>query len=56
MKQKNLVKEFKRFHPSGSLGSRLKSVEDLMLTGKKIPFINENSNMKRALKGMSQKN
>ena len=26
-----------------------------MLTGKKIPFINENSNMKRALKFMSQK-
>ena len=31
--------EFKKFHPSGSLGSRLKSVEDLMLVGKKIPFI-----------------
>ena len=56
MKQKKFgQKEFKRFHPSGSLGSRLKSVEDLMLTGKKIPFINENSNMKRALKFMSQK-
>ena len=56
MKQKRFgQKEFKRFHPSGSLGSKLKSVEDLMLTGKKIPFINENSNMKRALKFMSQK-
>ena len=32
--------EFKKFHPSCSLGSKLKSVEDLMLTGKKIPFIN----------------
>ena len=56
MKQKKFgQKEFKRFHPSGSLGSRLKSVEDLMLTGKKIPFINENSNMKKALKFMSKK-
>ena len=56
MKQKRFgQKEFKKFHPSGSLGSRLKSVEDLMLTGKKIPFINENSDMKRALKFMSQK-
>ena len=27
-----------------------------MLTGKKIPFINENSNMKNALKFISQKN
>tara|TARA_Y100000816_G_C26069422_1_gene562340 strand:+ start:21 stop:1001 length:981 start_codon:yes stop_codon:yes gene_type:complete len=56
MKQKKFgQKEFKRFHPSGSLGSKLKSVEDLMLTGKKIPFISENSNMKSALKFISQK-
>ena len=56
MKQKKFgQKDFKRFHPSGSLGSKLKSVEDLMLTGKKIPFINENSNMKSALKFISQK-
>ena len=56
MKQKRFgQKEFKRFHPSGSLGARLKSVEDLMLTGKKVPFINENSYMKKALKFMSQK-
>jgi len=56
MRQKKFGQnEFKKFHPSGSLGSKLKSVEDLMLTGKKIPFINENSNMKRALKFMSQK-
>tara|TARA_B100002019_G_C21220094_1_gene574247 strand:+ start:24 stop:1004 length:981 start_codon:yes stop_codon:yes gene_type:complete len=56
MKQKKFgQKDFKRFHPSGSLGSRLKSVEDLMLTGKKIPFINENSNMKSALKFISKK-
>ncbi len=56
MKQKKFgQKDFKKFHPSGSLGSKLKSVEDLMLTGKKIPFISENSNMKNALKFISQK-
>ena len=56
MKQKKFgQKDFKRFHPSGSLGSKLKSVEDLMLTGKKIPFINENSNMKSALRFISRK-
>ena len=56
MKQKKFgQKDFKKFHPSGSLGSKLKSVEDLMLTGKKIPFIDENSSMKNALKFISKK-
>jgi len=56
MKQKKFgQKDFKKFHPSGSLGSKLKTVEDLMLTGKKIPFISENSNMKNALKFITQK-
>ena len=49
-------KDFKKFHPSGSLGAKLKTVEDLMLTKKKIPFISENSNMKEALKIITQKN
>jgi len=49
-------KDFKKFHPSGSLGAKLKTVEDLMLTKNKIPFINENSNMKNALKIITQKN
>ena len=56
MRQKKFgQKDFKKFHPSGSLGSKLKSVEDLMLIGKKIPFISENANMKNALKFISQK-
>ena len=56
MKQKNFgEKEFKKFHPSGSIGAKLKTVEDLMLKGKKIPFISENSTMKKALKFISQK-
>ena len=43
-------KDFKKFHPSGSLGTKLKTVEDLMLVKNKIPFINENSSMKKALR------
>ena len=46
---------FKEFHPSGSLGAKLKTVEDLMISGKKVPFINENSNMKKALNLITQK-
>jgi len=49
-KKKISKKEFKKFHPSGNLGFQLKTVEDLMLTKNKIPFINENCNMKEALK------
>ena len=49
-------KDFKRFHPSGSLGSKLKTVEDLMLTKEKIPLVSENSSMKNALKIITIKN
>ena len=48
-------KDFKKFHPSGNLGSQLKTVEDLMLVKQKIPFIDENSSMKNALKIISEK-
>ncbi|MDB4081412.1 KpsF/GutQ family sugar-phosphate isomerase [Candidatus Pelagibacter sp.] len=48
-------KDFKKFHPSGNLGAKLKSVEDLMLTQKKIPFIDESSSMKKALSIITQK-
>jgi len=54
-KKKISKKDFKKFHPSGSLGAKLKTVEDLMLTKDKIPFINENSSMKEALKVITQK-
>tara|TARA_S200000501_G_scaffold377671_1_gene436899 strand:- start:1472 stop:2452 length:981 start_codon:yes stop_codon:yes gene_type:complete len=47
--------EFKKFHPSGSLGAKLKTVEDLMSRGKKIPFIMENTRMKEALKLITKK-
>ncbi len=47
--------DFSRLHPSGNLGAQLKTVEDLMITGKKIPFINENKKMKDALKIITNK-
>jgi arabinose-5-phosphate isomerase len=54
--KKNISKkDFKKFHPSGSLGAKLKTVEDLMLIRNKIPFIGENSTMKEALKIITKK-
>ena len=47
--------DFKKFHPSGNLGEKLKTVEDLMLTKDKIPFIDENVSMTKALKIMTEK-
>ena len=47
--------DFKKFHPSGSLGEKLKTVEDLMLTHNKIPFINEDILMIKAFKIMTKK-
>ena len=56
MKYRNFDKlDFKKFHPSGSLSIKLKTVNDLMLTGKKIPFISEKSSMKYALKTIMKK-
>ena len=57
MRYKNFGKlDFKKFHPSGNLATKLKTVEDLMIKGNKIPFINENSGMKNALNILSKKN
>ena len=47
--------DFKKLHPSGSLGAQLKTVEDLMLTGKKIPFVNEKIKMTKGIKILSEK-
>ena len=47
--------DFKKFHPAGSLGHKLKTVEDLMLTKQKIPFVNENDIIKNGLKIINQK-
>ena len=50
MKQKKFDRVDFKNTPAGSLGAQLKTVEDIMLTGKKIPFVNENLKMKDALK------
>jgi len=56
MKKKKFGKlDFKKFHPSGNLGNKLKIAEDLMITKKRIPFINENQKMKKALKILNDK-
>ncbi len=54
-KKKINNQDFKKFHPSGSLGEKLKTVEDVMLKQNKIPFINENTSMDKALKIMTKK-
>ena len=56
MKYKKFSKlDFKKLHPAGSLGAQLKTVEDIMITGKSIPFVNENLKMDKALKILSEK-
>ena len=56
MKKKKFSKlDFKKFHPAGSLGAKLKTVEDLMLKGKQIPFVDENLKMESALKVITEK-
>ena len=47
--------DFKKFHPGGSLSLKLKTVSDLMVTGKKLPIVNENVKMKNALKIIENK-
>ena len=56
MKYKKFGKmDFKKFHPAGTLGAQLKTVEDIMITGKKIPFVNEDLKMSVALDILSKK-
>ena len=56
MKDKNFSKfDFKKIHPAGNLGAQLKTVDDIMLVGKKIPFVNENLSMSKALKILNEK-
>tara|TARA_Y100000996_G_scaffold411517_1_gene395857 strand:- start:201 stop:1169 length:969 start_codon:yes stop_codon:yes gene_type:complete len=56
MKYKKFGKlDFKKLHPAGSLGAQLKTVEDIMITGKNIPFVSENLKMNKALKILSEK-
>ena len=47
--------DFKKIHPSGSLGAKLLTVADIMLTKDKIPTVNENLKMEKAIKILSEK-
>ena len=47
--------DFKNLHPGGSLGAQLRTVEDIMITGKKIPFVSENLKMNKSLKILTDK-
>jgi len=56
MKYNNFGKlDFKKFHPGGALSMKLKTVSDLMLTGSKIPFVQESTKMENALKILIKK-
>ena len=46
---------FRQLHPAGTLGKMLTTVEDLMVTGNKIPLINEEKKMSEAIIYMSKK-
>jgi len=54
--KKNISKrDFKNFHPSGNLGAKLRTVDELMIIGNKIPFVNESVKMKKAFQIISNK-
>jgi arabinose-5-phosphate isomerase len=56
MHHRNFSKEkFKIFHPGGNIGSSLLLAKDIMVTGKKMPFINHKNKLKEALKIMNEK-
>ena len=51
-------KKFKinfKAHPGGNLGNKLKTVEDLMLTKTRIPFVYEDETFKKAIKIINSK-
>ena len=47
--------DFKKLHPSGNLGIQLRTVEDIMLVGNKIPFVSYKMKMKKAINLLSEK-
>ena len=56
MKSRKFSKiDFKKLHPAGSLGAQLRTVDEIMIKGKKVPFVNENLKMSKALKILTEK-
>jgi len=54
-KKKFSKRHYKLLHPHGSIGNQLRTTEDLMISKKGIPFINENKNMKTAIDVITKK-
>lgn len=56
-KRNFLEKDFYKFHPGGSLGSRLRAtVGDAMIVGKQIPQVLTGTNVREAIQEMNRKN
>ncbi len=56
MYQKKFSKEkFKVFHPGGNIGNSLLLAKDIMISGSKMPIMNQTNDFKRAVKIMNQK-
>ncbi len=49
------IDDYKRIHPSGSLGLSMLQVKDIMHSGSKMPLVKEGSRMKSSILEMSQK-
>ena len=54
-KRKFSKENFFLYHKGGNLGTSLRLAKDIMVTGSKMPMINEKKNFKQALKIMNQK-
>ena len=52
-KKKFNKKKFGKIHPSGSIGKNLSDISEIMITGKKIPIVNKNSNIKKVVMKIS---
>jgi len=56
MKKKKFGKlDFKKYHPAGNLGNKLRTASDVMLINNKIPFVDENEIMKNSLITLNKK-
>jgi arabinose-5-phosphate isomerase len=54
-KRKFRSKDFHKFHPGGSLGQHLSvKVQEIMLTGKKVPMVAKGETMRRAIREINR--
>ena len=55
-RKRRFTKEnFFLYHKGGNLGASLRLAKDIMVTGKKMPVVNDNQSFEQAVKVMSQK-